>query len=954
MNFLHTVSPRTLGTSNILYFPSPNPLEPGVISSPASAASAGPYAGLNATQGVHFGGLSGLQMPGYGFLGVPVSSASATGSLAVRQSTDGNPASGVTTSSTATSSAPSLDNPSVVTSAATVSEATSVTTTASTSSSTASALAEDRSGLAAVANLNSSVAAQLSMLTSSHPGLLESMRRGMPGALGLPTDFAMAAVAASLPPTRVSGPGIEGPSEDPPSATDGTVMKSVDTLMVTSNTAASAVDSQRVGQLTNDTSALAPATSKCLKGAEDPDAPHVSSASDSTNSPVQQPVFSSPSTGVAAAAALAASLAASNGPKRLHVSNIPFRFREADLRQLLGPFGTILDVEIIFNERGSKGFGFVTFATPEEADRARENLNGTVVEGRKIEINNATARVMTKKKSETPTSVKTTTTLRGIRTLGPSASSISALRSAVGLSAAQPSGLAGVTASGLVAAAGLGSGGLVAAQTNPASQALMMANPYNPAALYLAAAADPNLATLLASFAGGVGTPGGLPIAFQPTQFLTQTLPWCTTTSELDLQQRLQQQQQQSALAAAAAAAMGGSSMGLTVTPTAATAPLSPAAAVGNSSYAAMLRALIGMGGGTTMLPIVSQAVQPVVSAATGTSTPVGSLPTSTGGSTNGSQAAMAAAAVAAAAAAHNFSTTVSASNPATAYLPDLNAAAVAAGIDPYLNRLANSSEYRSSKLRNQPGRRCQNQKSSPQVSNASDPQHQHPTPANRPILSTNILRADRYRQTSLDMILQQPDDSTCCLRKRPVVTPAPTHHGVHDDDDNHHHHHHLPPSTTSSSSSPPPSSLPQHATMATTTTTPLTSTTGENTPVAPSCTAPTTTSNVDSIQTYPYLDSTFTSRISLIARLRIHRGETAAPVPGAPTYASHTHPRYPPCPRAFTNRIGLFCHMLIHDGGINGSDDTPIQPGHVRQLPSPELLTPSPPARPLLAASPL
>ncbi|CAL1548033.1 unnamed protein product [Lymnaea stagnalis] len=85
------------------------------------------------------------------------------------------------------------------------------------------------------------------------------------------------------------------------------------------------------------------------------------------------------------------------GPKRLHVSNIPFRFREADLRQLLGQFGTILDVEIIFNERGSKGFGFVTFANSGDADRAREKLNGTVVEGRKIEVNNATARVMTKK-----------------------------------------------------------------------------------------------------------------------------------------------------------------------------------------------------------------------------------------------------------------------------------------------------------------------------------------------------------------------------------------------------------------------------------------------------------------------------------------------------------------------------------------------------------------------------
>ncbi|KAG7237646.1 hypothetical protein INR49_032092 [Caranx melampygus] len=112
-------------------------------------------------------------------------------------------------------------------------------------------------------------------------------------------------------------------------------------------------------------------------------------------------------------------------PKRLHVSNIPFRFRDPDLRQMFGQFGKILDVEIIFNERGSKvsitvtsewkparegskqneqylhtnlqGFGFVTFESATEADRAREKLNGTIVEGRKIEVNNATARVVTKK-----------------------------------------------------------------------------------------------------------------------------------------------------------------------------------------------------------------------------------------------------------------------------------------------------------------------------------------------------------------------------------------------------------------------------------------------------------------------------------------------------------------------------------------------------------------------------
>jgi RNA binding protein fox-1 len=75
-----------------------------------------------------------------------------------------------------------------------------------------------------------------------------------------------------------------------------------------------------------------------------------------------------------------------NQPKRLHVSNIPFRFRDPDLRAMFGQFGPILDVEIIFNERGSKGFGFVTFANSADAERARDRLHGTVVEGRKIEV----------------------------------------------------------------------------------------------------------------------------------------------------------------------------------------------------------------------------------------------------------------------------------------------------------------------------------------------------------------------------------------------------------------------------------------------------------------------------------------------------------------------------------------------------------------------------------------
>ncbi|XP_075724698.1 uncharacterized protein LOC119179960 isoform X6 [Rhipicephalus microplus] len=86
----------------------------------------------------------------------------------------------------------------------------------------------------------------------------------------------------------------------------------------------------------------------------------------------------------AAAAGMAAVEAAKNGqPKRLHVSNIPFRFRDPDLRQLFGQFGAILDVEIIFNERGSK-------------------------------VNNATARVQTKKTPTIPNGEQTVAALRGV------------------------------------------------------------------------------------------------------------------------------------------------------------------------------------------------------------------------------------------------------------------------------------------------------------------------------------------------------------------------------------------------------------------------------------------------------------------------------------------------------------------------------------------------------------
>jgi len=85
-------------------------------------------------------------------------------------------------------------------------------------------------------------------------------------------------------------------------------------------------------------------------------------------------------------------------PRRLHVSNIPFRFREPHLAYLFEKFGEVTDVEIIYNDKGSKGFGFVTLAKSEDADYAHADyarmvLHGSTVEGRIIEVNLATPKI---------------------------------------------------------------------------------------------------------------------------------------------------------------------------------------------------------------------------------------------------------------------------------------------------------------------------------------------------------------------------------------------------------------------------------------------------------------------------------------------------------------------------------------------------------------------------------
>ncbi|OAF70437.1 Ataxin-2-binding protein 1 [Intoshia linei] len=161
--------------------------------------------------------------------------------------------------------------------------------------------------------------------------------------------------------------------------------------------------------------------------------------------------------------------------KRLHISNIPFRYVENDLKIMAEVYGKVINCEIIFNERGSKndleqcfsnwlissnytlshfsgmnqidlsvseyyspiiifeiciiflikgtkfdgliisysqcssglmGFGFVTFENALDAETARKDLNGKIIEGRKIEVNDATIRSKNRKNLRRKTNYK--------------------------------------------------------------------------------------------------------------------------------------------------------------------------------------------------------------------------------------------------------------------------------------------------------------------------------------------------------------------------------------------------------------------------------------------------------------------------------------------------------------------------------------------------------------------
>ena len=76
---------------------------------------------------------------------------------------------------------------------------------------------------------------------------------------------------------------------------------------------------------------------------------------------------------------------------KLYVGGIPYTTTNDDLKNHFSPAGAVVSAQIIIDKmtNRSKGFGFVTFSTEEEAKLAIEGMNNNVFDGRRIGVKEA-------------------------------------------------------------------------------------------------------------------------------------------------------------------------------------------------------------------------------------------------------------------------------------------------------------------------------------------------------------------------------------------------------------------------------------------------------------------------------------------------------------------------------------------------------------------------------------
>ena len=72
---------------------------------------------------------------------------------------------------------------------------------------------------------------------------------------------------------------------------------------------------------------------------------------------------------------------------KLYVGNLAYSVEATDLETEFGKHGQVTEAKLIRDHDGrSKGFGFVTFETEEDANTALEALNGVELQGRQLKV----------------------------------------------------------------------------------------------------------------------------------------------------------------------------------------------------------------------------------------------------------------------------------------------------------------------------------------------------------------------------------------------------------------------------------------------------------------------------------------------------------------------------------------------------------------------------------------
>jgi RNA recognition motif-containing protein len=76
---------------------------------------------------------------------------------------------------------------------------------------------------------------------------------------------------------------------------------------------------------------------------------------------------------------------------RLFVGNLPYDTSEDTLRSAFSEHGQVTEVHLVHDRYTgrSRGFAFVTMASPEQAAQAAQRMNGAMVSGRPLRVNEA-------------------------------------------------------------------------------------------------------------------------------------------------------------------------------------------------------------------------------------------------------------------------------------------------------------------------------------------------------------------------------------------------------------------------------------------------------------------------------------------------------------------------------------------------------------------------------------